>query len=320
MLLLLFTLLTTVCLVCILAVLPNKDRQEALEKRFKMITALRPAEIDTSTDPTFLESKQGYTRTSLEHSLNKLRLAEQMRMLVLQSGLSLRFSRLVVLTFVSFLTGGLLTAVFQRGFFTSLLGATVFSTFPIVFLHIKRKRRIARFEAALPDAIDLMARSLRAGHSVSAAMEIVAERCAEPLAAEFAQVSQQQRLGIMFRDSVLELANRVPSQDLRFLITGMLVQRESGGDLTDILDGARKVIADRLRIAGKVRVYSAQGRFTGWVLSLLPFVLLLLMDLLNPGYTQLLFTDSRGRQLLSASACSIFMGILVIRKIVNVKV
>ena len=126
-------------------------------------------------------------------------------------------------------------------------------------LRFKCGRRLKAFNTALPDAIDLMARSLMAGHSMGSSIELIAEQSTEPLASEFVQVYQQQRLGLHFRDALLQMGNRVPSRDLQFLITAILVQKETGGDLTDILERASHVIRERVRIEGEVRPTPRKG-------------------------------------------------------------
>jgi tight adherence protein B len=194
------------------------------------------------------------------------------------------------------------------------------SALPCVLLRIKRGQRIKAFNAALPEAIDLMARSLLAGHSMGSSIELVAEQSPEPLAFEFVQVYQQQRLGLHFRDALLQMGSRIPSRDLQFLITAILVQKETGGDLTEILDRAAHVIRDRVRIGGEVRSRTAQGRLTGWILGLLPVIMLILINIVSPGYSNILFQDPFGQQLLYAGAILILIGALFIRKIVNVQV
>jgi tight adherence protein B len=194
------------------------------------------------------------------------------------------------------------------------------SLMPITVLRIKRGRRVKKFGIAMPEAIDLMARSLRAGHSIGAALEVVAEQSPQPLAGEFARVFQQQRFGLRFRDALLEMADRVPSADLHFLVTAILVQRETGGDLTEILDRTSHVIRERVRIQGEVQTYTAQGRLTGWILSLLPIVLLLLINIISPGYSHLLFDDATGEKMLYTGAILIMIGAVLISRIVDIKV
>jgi tight adherence protein B len=191
---------------------------------------------------------------------------------------------------------------------------------PYGMLKFKGSRRLKAFNTALPDAIDLMARALRAGHSMSSSIELIAEQSPEPLAGEFGQVYQQQKFGLRFRDALLQMAGRVPSRDLQFLITAILVQKETGGDLTEILERTSHVIRERVRIEGEVRTHTAQGRLTGWILGLLPVIMLALINIVSPGYSSLLFHDPVGQKLLYAGGTLIVIGGLVIRKVVDVEV
>lgn len=191
---------------------------------------------------------------------------------------------------------------------------------PIFALRAKRTRRLKKFNAALPDAVDLMGRSLRAGHSISAAIEIVGQEAVEPLRGEFREVYRQQNFGLPTRDAMLQLAQRVPSADLRFLVTAILVQKETGGNLVEILDRTSFVLRERLRIRGEVGIYTAQGRLTGWILGLLPVVMFVLISMVNPEYTATLLHDPLGRKITYAGIGLMGVGAMFIRKIVNIKV
>jgi tight adherence protein B len=191
---------------------------------------------------------------------------------------------------------------------------------PCKFLQFKRARRLKAFNDALPGAIELMARALRAGHSMSSAIELIAEQSPEPLAGLFVQVFQQQKFGLRFREALLQMAGRMPSRDLQFLVTAILVQKETGGDLTEILDRTSHVIRERVRIDGEVRTRTAQGRLTGWILGLLPVVMLCLISIVTPGYTTVLFHDPVGQKLLGAGTVLIVLGTLIIRKVVDIEV
>jgi tight adherence protein B len=199
-------------------------------------------------------------------------------------------------------------------------GGLLAGALPYVLLRIKRARRFKKFEQALPEAMDLMSRSLRAGHSLNSAIEVLAEEATEPVASEFRLVYQQQRFGLPFRDSLLEMVNRVPSQDLRFVVTAILVQKETGGNLTQILDRTVHVIRERQRIYGEVRTKTAQGRMTGWILAMLPIILGVLINVMNPGYAFPLFHEPIGHTLLLVGAGMITIGTVVIRKITSIEV
>jgi tight adherence protein B len=176
---------------------------------------------------------------------------------------------------------------------------------------------VKAFNAGLADSIDMMSRSLRAGHSVVAAIGIVAEQAVEPVRSEFNEVFKKQNYGLPLREALMQLLDRVPSQDLRVLVTGMLVQKETGGNLAEILDRISHVIRERLRIKGEIRTHTAQGRLTGWILCLLPLVMLLMLNFINPGYSSILFDDPRGRKLLYTGVGLLVAGGLSIRTIIN---
>jgi len=191
---------------------------------------------------------------------------------------------------------------------------------PYVYFAWKRSVRFARFEALLPEAIDLMARALRAGHGIVAAIEMVAQEISEPIASEFRRIFEQQNFGLPLREAMLNLAERVPLPDVHFLVTAILVQKETGGNLALVLDKTTTVIRERFRLRGQLRIYTAQGRVTAWILGLLPFILFLLMNILNPSYGRILLTDPVGPPLIYLGLALMALGIWSIRKIIDIKV
>jgi len=191
---------------------------------------------------------------------------------------------------------------------------------PYAIVHRKRARRLLAFDRGLADAIDLIARSLQAGHSLSAAIEIVSEQAAEPVKSEFRTVYTQQNFGLPFREALLQLIQRVPSADLQFVVTAMLLQKETGGNLVDILERTNTVIRERLKLQGQLRVYTAQGRMSGWILSMLPVAMFLMINVVNPGYTRVLITDPVGQKLIAVGVAQVLVGVMVIRKVIRVQV
>jgi tight adherence protein B len=186
---------------------------------------------------------------------------------------------------------GVMVCYLLTGNLALALVACVSASAPYWLLRMKRARRIHAFEEALPGAIEMCSRSLRAGHSLAAAMGTLAEEAQEPARMEFAEVFRKQNYGLPLRDALMELLERVPSPDLRILVTGILVQKDTGGNLPEIMDRIVNVIRDRVRIQAEVRTHTAQGRLTGWILCLMPPALLLLINLMNPGYSKVLLDD-----------------------------
>jgi tight adherence protein B len=190
---------------------------------------------------------------------------------------------------------------------------------PYIFLVQKRKLRSRRFSALLPGAVDLMSRGLRAGQALPATIETVAHESDEPLRSEFRRTADEQSFGLPFREAMINLARRVPVPDLQFLVTAILVQKETGGNLAEILDKTSHLLRERIRIVGQMRIRTAQGRLTGAVLTGLPFVIFIGMNILNPGYGKVLFETPTGQKLVTYAAIMMCVGILMIRKIVNVR-
>lgn len=191
---------------------------------------------------------------------------------------------------------------------------------PYWFVSFKRNRQFKRFSTLLPDAMDLVSRALRAGHSITAALDLVGQEIADPVGKEFRRVSEEQNLGLPLRDALLNLAERVPIPDVKFLVAAMLIQRETGGNLVEVLDKTTTLLRERIRLQGEIRIYTAQGRLTGWILCLLPIFMFFALTAVNPDYTKPLTEEPAGQHLLIAGAVLMFLGILTIRKIIQIKV
>lgn len=195
---------------------------------------------------------------------------------------------------------------------SAVLGST-----PWLWLRARGKKRMAAMNKVLPQVLDMMSRSLRAGHSLPAALGIVAEEAAEPAHSAFGDVFQKQKFGLPLRDALLELVLHFPSEDLKVLVTAILVQQDTGGNLVQILDRTSAVIRERLKLQGDVRVHTAQGRLTGWILCLLPVLMLLMLMVTNPSYVKVLTDDSLGRKLMYGGVILLGVGAVMIQRIVK---
>jgi tight adherence protein B len=191
---------------------------------------------------------------------------------------------------------------------------------PFVWLYWKRKTRLAAFAAQLPDAMELVARALRAGHSLAAGMHVVAEEMPLPISKEFGRVYEEQNLGIGLEESLRNLCERVPNLDLKFFVTSVAIQRQTGGDLAEILDRIGYVIRERFKILGQVKALTAEGRLSGIVLIALPIGLFLLMLWMKPDYIQLLWKDSMGIKMSIGAIVLMLIGSYSIKKIIDIKV
>jgi tight adherence protein B len=178
---------------------------------------------------------------------------------------------------------------------------------------------MATFEDQFPEAIDLIARALRAGHALSTALNTAAEEMPQPVGAEFRLLFDQQNFGMSLTEALRDFANRIPLLDARFFVTAVLTQRETGGNLSAVLDNLSSVMRERFTVKRQIRVMSAHGRITGWVLGLLPPVLAFILFILAPTHMGLLITDPLGRQMLMGGIVLQVIGVLIIRRIVDVE-
>jgi tight adherence protein B len=202
----------------------------------------------------------------------------------------------------------------------ALVGLVLLGPIPYGFVVFKKNQRMKAFAQEFPDALDLLVSALRAGLAFSAAMQIVAEESPEPVRGEFAITVEEQSLGIDAREAMINLTNRVDSIDLRFFVTAVLLQRDTGGNLAEILHNTSLLIRERFRILGDIKTFTAQGRMTGWILSILPLGMAVMMYVTSPDWFKPMVDTDGGRMALIVAGSMQLLGILIIRKIVNIKV
>jgi tight adherence protein B len=200
------------------------------------------------------------------------------------------------------------------------LGAIMFFSVPWLWLYMKRANRLKAFAAQLSDAMELVARALRAGHSLAAGMHVVAEEMPAPISKEFGRVYEEQNLGIPLEEALKSMCDRVPNLDLKFFVTSVAIQRQTGGDLAEILDRIGHVIRERFKILGQVKALTAEGRLSGIVLISMPIGLFFLMLWMKPDYIRLLWTDPMGIKMSIAAVILVLIGSYAIKKIVDIKV
>ena len=198
--------------------------------------------------------------------------------------------------------------------------ALTMGALPLFWLLFRRKRRLKAFAKQLPDALELVARALRAGHSLASGFSLVSDEMNAPIGKEFGRVFDEQNLGIAMEDALDNMTDRIPNLDLRFFATAVVLQRQTGGDLSEILDKIGYLVRERFKIWGQVQALTGEGRLSGIVLLALPPALFLAVYRLNPEYVMPLFTDPMGRKMLAGGLIMQLLGALVIRKIVNIKV
>lgn len=218
----------------------------------------------------------------------------------------------LVFAVIGFVAGGNILFGWAGG----LLGFFI----PYAYASHMRTKRFQKFEEKFPEAIDTLARAVRAGHAFTTALEMIANEVSEPVAGEFRQLYEEQKFGLPVRDALINLADRIPLVDVKFFVTAVMLQRETGGNLAEILDNLSYVIRERFKILRQVRVHTAQGRLTMVLLMALPPTIVVIMQLLNPGFIRPLFTDPIGHALIVGGITLQTLGYFFIRRIIRIQV
>lgn len=214
---------------------------------------------------------------------------------------------------------GLSTAVLVGGFLMPAVFAGIGLFVPWFYVGRKRTKRVAAFEELFPDALDLLTRSIRAGHAFNTGLKVVAEESDEPLKGEFRQVYEEQRFGLPLEESLLGLADRIDLVDLRLFVTSVLIQKDAGGNLAEKLQNLSSIIRARFKFRRQVKIHTAHGRMTGTVIGIAPFLATLFLYLVNPDYMEPLFVEPVGRVMIAAALLSMLMGYFAIRRIVDIE-
>jgi tight adherence protein B len=311
-----FILLLMVCFVVIFYLGRPTRAERAVQRHLESIQV---AETDGEQHPTILK-EEGYSpNPAISELVRQIPGARETLDLVRQAGKTWPVSLVMGVVALSVIATSALTSLFLPGLLPLVVGLIV-GCIPYVYLMVLREQRFRRCDRLLPDAIDLMARGLRAGHALPAVLQMVGEEIAEPLGSEFRGLHEEQLLGLPLREAVMNMVRRIPRDDTRFLATAVLLQKETGGNLAVILDKTAAVARERERLRGQVRIFTAQGRATAWILCAMPFVMFVILSFLNWNTEKLLFTDHLGKVAVYTGMFFMVCGILLIRRIVNVKV
>ena len=256
----------------------------------------------------------------LNRKLVKFELTPYLHNLLRQANLKWNAGKLLLVSGVCFAVPSF--AIYQHFnmFLPALAAGILVGSAPLNFALFKRSKRFGKFEEGLPEALDLMVNGLRAGHSLIAAMGLVSRECPEPVGGEFKMCFDEQNYGLELKTALENMIQRVPIQDLKIVSTAILIQKESGGNLAEVLDKTSHVIRERFRLKRQVRVHTAQGRMTGLILSLLPVVLGVVLYFLNPKMTSVLWHNPLGIKMMWTAGGMTVLGSLIIRNIVNLDI
>lgn len=287
-----------------------------VERRLRMMSAGAHEEQHSSV----LKQRMLATSPALQRMLLRVPRIHRLDRLIEQSGLSWSVAQFLLITFtlaVGALLGSMLLSKYT---WTAFLVAVAAGLLPLAVVLRARHRRMRRIEEQLPDALDLMARALRAGHAFPSALKMVGDEMSDPIAAEFGTAFDEVNFGMSMQDALMNLATRVPSGELKYFVVAVLIQRTTGGNLAELLDQISAIMRARQKLMGAIRVLSADGRLSAWILSLLPFVLATVIFFLNPEFLAILWTDPAGIVVVGTALLLMVIGIFWMRQIIRIHI
>ena len=257
---------------------------------------------------------------ALDTFLRRSSRVSDLQKMLAQADMSLRVSNFLGISALTGVAATIIAYVLSKRVEVAWIALLVGFVLPYSYASIRRNKRFEKFEELFPEAIDTLARAVRAGHAFTTALEMITAEVSEPVAGEFRQLYEEQKFGMPVRDALLNLTERMPLVDVKFFVTAVMLQRETGGNLAEILDNLSYVIRERFKIQRQVRVYTAQGRLTMALLMGMPPIIVTMMLLLNPSFIRPLFSDPIGHFLLVAGITLQTVGYFVIRKIIRIQV
>jgi len=293
---------------------PRRRQQRHVRQRLRELDGL-----DLYPNPDTLLKKTRLEKSFLDMQLNKLRLLNRLENLMLQANLTWKAATFLAVAALSGLAG-LGVGLLKWGGLGGLAGGALGLLIPYKILVLKKKRRIQKFEKQLPDALDLLARGLKAGHAFPTGLQQVAKEMADPLGTEFLKTFTEVNHGLDMNAALLNLCGRITLQDLNFFTTAVMIQRETGGNLTEILEKISILIRERFKLRDQIKALTAEGRFSGVVLLLLPPVLAVILMFINPEYESQLLRHPKGQVMCGVALGFQVLGMWAIHKIVNIKV
>jgi len=297
----------------------DQRKAQARVLRDRLSAVQQPAE-QTVPDAAFLRDEVLSRIPAFDTWLRRSERVSVLQKVLAQGNVDVRAGNFLMLCAASAVAFAAIAFFASGNLLFGWAGAMIGFFIPYAYASHRRTKRFQKFEEKFPEAIDTLARAVRAGHAFTTALEMIANEVSEPVAGEFRQLYEEQKFGLPVRDALLNLADRIPLVDVKFFVTAVMLQRETGGNLAEILDNLSYVIRERFKIQRQVRVHTAQGRLTMVLLMALPPTIVLVMMTINPGFIRPLFTDPIGHALIVGGITLQTLGYFVIRRIIRIQV
>lgn len=288
-----------------------------VDKRLRALSAAH----DASDQARLIKERLMSEVPALQRLLLKAPRAHLLDRFILQAGLDTTVSMLLLWCAAGGAFGlSVVVGVLHQSLVLGLAGGGVVAVIPLLVVQYLRSRRLGRLERQLPEALDLMVRALRSGHSFGSGLQMIGEEMAEPIANEFRIVADEVNFGVSLQQALTNLSERVPITDLRYFVVAVMIQRESGGNLTEVLANLSRLIRERLKLFARIKVLSSEGRLSAWILGVMPFALAALLNAFNPGFMSPLWKDPMGIAIVKYMLILMAVGVVVLVKIVKIRV
>jgi len=317
-----FGVALVLCGYALVAWLPQRQAARRIEQRIADVSSYewdRAAEATASAPLVVKQHNRGLV-PGLDKAMVQTSFGSWSETLIAQAGMKIGLSTLLLACVLTSIVGAIGLVSLFRLEAAAIPGAMVGAALPYFMLMRRRTQRMHRFEEQFPEALDLLSRAIRAGHAFTTAVGMVADEAPDPIGPEFKKTFDQQNFGMPLKDALMNLAVRVPLMDVHFFVTAVLIQRETGGNLAEILDNLAHVVRERFKILRQVRVYTAHGRLTGYVLLALPAALAVALSFINPEHMNLLLEERMGKMMLLGAIVMQTIGYVWIRKVVKIEV
>jgi tight adherence protein B len=313
----LFVGILTVLLSLYFLIAPGWTERKEIKKR---LTLLELRSLQLEDLPDVLKSELLSDVPALNRILANFNVAVQIDKRLKQADIEMKVGTFILLSCFLFGLALLVGAFLHWPFPIAILFGAVLFMVPTIVVNTRKNRRMKKFTMYFPDALEMFARSLRAGHSFTGAIQLVGQEMPAPIGPEFQKIFDEQNLGIPLRNALIGMTNRIDLLDVNFFVTAILIQRETGGNLAEIIDKIGYVIRERFRIQGQLKIHTAQARLTGIVLAFLPPAVAFILFLMSPGYMKPLWEEPVGRAMITGAIVLQIVGMLVIRKIIRIKI
>jgi tight adherence protein B len=295
------------------------DKKRAILKE-RLADAIRSSAHSTDMDVQLARQELLSEIPWMNRVLIKLQVSSKLKQMIDQADAHITVMRLILFSLTAGVLAFLAVSMVSASYLLMGFFAVVATALPILHIQRKRKKRLKKFLQLLPDALDLMSRGLSAGHAFTEALQMVSTEMPEPISTEFRKTYEEQNLGLSLKLALENLVERVPILDLRMCVTAVLIQRETGGNLSELLEKVAYTIRERFRIMEDLKTMTLSSRWSAWLLCALPIFLAVYVSFMNPGYMDVMWRDARGNKLLAIAAIMQVLGMLMVQKIMKIRI